>query len=126
MDPPRQLRCFGTTQSPSRSRGVALVGEPPVTGVLVLRQEAHSSLIENIAVHPDEQGKVIGAAPALMDFSEQEAARCDVCGADHPLHQRGDGRESLVPRPPGFYGGGPSRAIDGPSWRSVWVSPFKS
>jgi GNAT superfamily N-acetyltransferase len=45
-----------------------------IAGVLVLEDGADCFLLDNIAVHPDRQGRGFGRL--LLDFSEAEAARC--------------------------------------------------
>jgi GNAT superfamily N-acetyltransferase len=45
-----------------------------IAGVLVLEDGPDSFLLDNIAVRPDRQGAGMGRL--LLDFAEQEAARC--------------------------------------------------
>jgi GNAT superfamily N-acetyltransferase len=71
MDKPPgpMLRDYG----PSVEAGNTWVAGRPVIGVLTLMPAADHLLIENIALHPDAQGRGLGRS--LMGFAEQEAAR---------------------------------------------------
>lgn len=71
MDKPPgpMLRDYG----PSVEAGNTWVVGRPVVGVLTLVPAADHLLIENIALHPDAQGRGLGRS--LMGFAEQEAAR---------------------------------------------------
>ena len=71
MDKPPgpMLRDYG----PSVEAGHTWVVGQPVIGVLTLMPAADHLLIENIALHPDAQGRGLGRS--LMGFAEQEAAR---------------------------------------------------
>jgi GNAT superfamily N-acetyltransferase len=51
-----------------------LDGDGVIAGVLVLEDGPDYFLLDNIAVRPDRQGQGFGRL--LMDFAEQEAARC--------------------------------------------------
>ena len=59
---------------PSVEAGTTWVTGPPVTAVLILYPREDHLYVENVAVHPDAQGRGLGRA--LMGFAEQEAARC--------------------------------------------------
>jgi GNAT superfamily N-acetyltransferase len=48
--------------------------EGEISGVLVLEDGPTCFLLDNIAVRPDRQGRGFGRL--LLDFAEQEAARC--------------------------------------------------
>ena len=71
MDKPPgpMLRDYG----PSVEAGTTWVTGSPITAVLTLYPADDYLLIENIAVHPDAQGRGLGGA--LMSFAEQEARR---------------------------------------------------
>ena len=58
---------------PSVEDGATWVTGSPIAAVLTLYPRDDYLLIENIAVHPDAQGRGLGRA--LMGFAEQEAAR---------------------------------------------------
>jgi ribosomal protein S18 acetylase RimI-like enzyme len=58
---------------PSVEDGTTWVAGSPVTAVLTLYPREDHLLVENIAIHPDAQGRGLGSA--LMGFAEQEAAR---------------------------------------------------
>jgi ribosomal protein S18 acetylase RimI-like enzyme len=58
---------------PSVEDGTTWVAGSPVTAVLTLYPREDHLLVENIAIHPDAQGRGLGRA--LMGFAEQEAAR---------------------------------------------------
>jgi GNAT superfamily N-acetyltransferase len=74
MDKPPgpMLRDYG----PSVEAGNTWVVGRPVVGVLTLVPEADHLLIENIALHPDAQGRGLGGI--LMGFAEQEATRLGI------------------------------------------------
>ena len=74
MDKPPgpMLRDYG----PSVEAGSTWVVGHPVVGVLTLVPAADRLLIENIALHPDAQGRGLGRS--LMGFAEQEAARLGI------------------------------------------------
>jgi ribosomal protein S18 acetylase RimI-like enzyme len=63
------LRDYG----PSVEDGTTWVAGSPVTAVLTLYPRDDHLLVENVAIHPDAQGR--GYGRALMEFAEQEAAR---------------------------------------------------
>jgi ribosomal protein S18 acetylase RimI-like enzyme len=44
---------------------------PDVAGVLVLRPDGDALMVENVAVHPDHQGR--GFGQALLEFAESQA-----------------------------------------------------
>ncbi len=67
--PGPMLRDYG----PSVEAGHTWVIGRPVLGVLTLVPAPDHLLIENIALHPDAQGRGLGRG--LMSFAEQEAAR---------------------------------------------------
>ena len=71
MDKPPgpMLRDYG----PSVEAGTTWVTGSPIAAVLTLYPRDDHLLIENIAVHPDTQGRGFGRA--LMGFAEHEAAR---------------------------------------------------
>lgn len=71
MDKPPgpMLRDYG----PSVQDGTTWVTGSPIAAVLTLYPRDDHLLIENIAVHPDAQGRGLGRA--LMGFAEHEAAR---------------------------------------------------
>jgi GNAT superfamily N-acetyltransferase len=71
MDKPPgpMLRDYG----PSVEDGTTWVTGSPIAAVLTLYPRDDYLLIENIAVHPDAQGRGLGRA--LMAFAEHEAAR---------------------------------------------------
>lgn len=71
MDKPPgpMLRDYG----PSVADGTTWVSGSPIAAVLTLYPRDDYLLIENIAVHPDSQGRGLGRA--LMGFAEHEAAR---------------------------------------------------
>jgi len=50
-----------------------LIASGEIAGILVLLEEDHHLLLDNVAVDPRHQGKGIGRA--LIDFAEQEAGR---------------------------------------------------
>ena len=54
-------------------QGAVWVTGQPITGLISLTPAGDSLLIENIAVHPAEQGTGLGAE--LMRFAEQQAAQ---------------------------------------------------
>ncbi len=58
---------------PSVEDGTTWVAGSPVAAVLTLYPREDHLLVENIAIHPDAQGRGLGRA--LMEFAEQEAAR---------------------------------------------------
>jgi ribosomal protein S18 acetylase RimI-like enzyme len=58
---------------PSIEDGTTWVAGSPVTAVLTLYPRDDQLLVENVAIHPDAQGR--GYGRALMEFAEQEAAR---------------------------------------------------
>jgi ribosomal protein S18 acetylase RimI-like enzyme len=58
---------------PSVADGTTWVAGSPVMAVLTLYPREGHLLVENIAVHPDAQGRGLGRA--LMEFAEQEAGR---------------------------------------------------
>lgn len=58
---------------PSVEDGTTWVAGSPVAAVLTLYPREDHLLVENIAIHPDAQGRGLGRA--LMGFAEQEAAR---------------------------------------------------
>jgi N-acetylglutamate synthase-like GNAT family acetyltransferase len=53
--------------------GAIWVTGSPVVGVISLTEDDDVMLIENVAVHPDQQGTGLGRR--LMEFAEQQAAR---------------------------------------------------
>jgi len=61
------LRDYGTAVN----AGTVWVAGSPVAGLISLTQEADTILIENVAVHPDQQG--IGLGRRLMEFAEELA-----------------------------------------------------
>jgi N-acetylglutamate synthase-like GNAT family acetyltransferase len=67
--PAPMLRDYG----PSVADGTTWVTGSPVTAVLTLYPREDHLLVENVAVHPDAQGRGLGRA--LLDFAEQEAGR---------------------------------------------------
>jgi ribosomal protein S18 acetylase RimI-like enzyme len=71
MDKPPgpMLRDYG----PSVADGTTWVTGSPISAVLTLYPRDDHLLVENIAVHPDAQGRGLGRA--LMGFAEREAAR---------------------------------------------------
>jgi N-acetylglutamate synthase-like GNAT family acetyltransferase len=62
--------------SPAIEAGAIWVTGSPVTGLISLSQVDDVILIENVAVHPDLQGRGLGRR--LMDFAEQYAANRQV------------------------------------------------
>jgi ribosomal protein S18 acetylase RimI-like enzyme len=62
--------------SPAIEAGAIWVTGSPVTGLISLTQVDDVILIENVAVHPDLQGRGLGRR--LMDFAEQYAANRQV------------------------------------------------
>ena len=58
---------------PSVEDGTTWVAGSPVMAVLTLYPREDHLLVENIAIHPDAQGRGLGRA--LLGFAEQEAAR---------------------------------------------------
>jgi GNAT superfamily N-acetyltransferase len=67
--PAPMLRDYG----PSVEDGTTWVTGSPIAAVLTLYPRDDHLLVENIAVHPDAQGRGLGRA--LMGFAEDEAAR---------------------------------------------------
>jgi GNAT superfamily N-acetyltransferase len=67
--PAPMLRDYG----PSVEAGTTWVAGTPVVAVLTIYPRGDHLLVENIAVHPDAQGRGLGRG--LMSFAEQEAAR---------------------------------------------------
>lgn len=67
--PPPMLRDYG----PSVEAGTTWVTGFPITAVLTVYPRDGRMFIDNIAIHPDAQGRGIGRA--LMEFAEREAAR---------------------------------------------------
>jgi ribosomal protein S18 acetylase RimI-like enzyme len=67
--PAPMLRDYG----PSVEAGTTWVAGSPITCVLTLYPRDDHMYIENVAVHPDAQGRGLGRD--LMSFAEQEAAR---------------------------------------------------
>ena len=67
--PAPMLRDYG----PSVEDGTTWVTGSPIAAVLTLYLRDDHLLVENIAVHPDAQGRGLGRA--LMGFAEQEAIR---------------------------------------------------
>jgi GNAT superfamily N-acetyltransferase len=63
------LRDYG----PSIEAGTTWVTGSPVVAVLTLYPRQDHLYVENVAVHPDAQGRGLGRV--LMGFAEQEAAR---------------------------------------------------
>jgi ribosomal protein S18 acetylase RimI-like enzyme len=66
--PAPMLRDYG----PSVEAGTTWVTGSPVTAVLTLYPRGDHLYVENVAVHPDAQGRGLGRV--LMGFAEQEAA----------------------------------------------------
>jgi ribosomal protein S18 acetylase RimI-like enzyme len=58
---------------PSVEDGTTWVAGSPVMAVLTLYPREDHLLVENIAIHPDAQGRGLGRA--LLGFAEQEPAR---------------------------------------------------
>jgi GNAT superfamily N-acetyltransferase len=67
--PAPMLRDYG----PSVEAGTTWVTGSPVIAVLTLYPREDQLYVENVAVHPDAQGRGLGRL--LMGFAEQEAAR---------------------------------------------------
>ena len=67
--PAPMLRDYG----PSVEAGTTWVTGSPIVAVLTLYPREDHLYVENVAVHPDAQGRGLGRV--LMGFAEQEAAR---------------------------------------------------
>jgi len=67
--PAPMLRDYG----PSIEDGTTWVTGSPIAAVLTLYPREDHLLVENVAVHPDAQGRGLGGA--LLDFAEREATR---------------------------------------------------
>jgi ribosomal protein S18 acetylase RimI-like enzyme len=67
--PAPMLRDYG----PSVQAGTTWVAGSPLIAVLTLYPREDHLYVENVAIHPDAQGRGLGRA--LMGFAEQEAAR---------------------------------------------------
>jgi ribosomal protein S18 acetylase RimI-like enzyme len=61
---------------PAIERGTIWVAGKPVTGLISLSQVDDTILIENVAVHPDQQGRGLGRR--LMEFAEDHARKRQV------------------------------------------------
>ena len=70
------------------AEGVVYVipGDNGVCGIVVLRSRTDHLFLENVAVHPNEQGKGFGRA--LMDFVEQQAYAANLCEIRLYTHER--------------------------------------
>jgi ribosomal protein S18 acetylase RimI-like enzyme len=61
---------------PAIESGTIWVAGNPVTGLISLSQVDDTILIENVAVHPDQQGRGLGRR--LMEFAEDQARKRQV------------------------------------------------